>query len=125
MGELYVTGGLANGGFVGISIRLSSAEKYSPSSDTWSTVPSLPEARFDHTAVAVGSAMYVLGGRIRTEAHDDEDDDEDSTESVLKFDSVQGGWSQVAPMPEGAIWFCGLQHRERHLRDWRKGRNMQ
>jgi N-acetylneuraminic acid mutarotase len=68
-------------------------ERYSPLSDTWSAVAPLPDARFDHIAVAVGSAMYVLGGNI----------DRDHTASVLKFDSTQGTWSQVAPMPEARI----------------------
>jgi hypothetical protein len=52
--------------------------------------------------------MYVLGGRIRDNDVDDGDDDDDvdddddllKTASVLKFDSAQGGWSLVAPMPE-------------------------
>jgi hypothetical protein len=83
-GELYVTGGIdADGGL------LSSVEKYSPSSDTWSTATPLPEARSRHAAVAVGSVMYVLGGIDRA-----------VTASVLKFDSTQGTWSQLAPMPE-------------------------
>jgi hypothetical protein len=47
--------------------------------------------------------MYVLGGRV---GDDDEDNDirfgadEDATASVLKFDSTQGHWRQVSPMPE-------------------------
>jgi N-acetylneuraminic acid mutarotase len=56
-GEICVTGGIDNG-----YNRLSSVEKYSPSSDTWSAVAPMPAVRSGHAAVAVGSAMYVLSG---------------------------------------------------------------
>jgi hypothetical protein len=88
MGEVYVTGGEDEG-----NDPLSSVEKYSPLSDTWSTVSFLPELRSDHAQVAVGSAMYVLGGFAGADA------DLTLTASVLKFDSVLGIWSAVAPMP--------------------------
>jgi hypothetical protein len=86
--ELYVVGGRdSNNTF------LSSVEKCSPSNDTWSAVAPLRTARAGHAAVAVGSAMYVLGGLtygiVRNIA----------SASVLKFDSIQGTWSEVAPMP--------------------------
>jgi hypothetical protein len=51
----------------------------------------MPDACSDHAAVAVGLAMYVLGGCI---------DGRGTIASVLKFDTAQGTWSQVAPMPE-------------------------
>jgi hypothetical protein len=43
----------------------------------------------DHTAVAVGSAIYVIGGF-----------DGGGIASVLKFDSAQDTWSEVAPVPD-------------------------
>jgi hypothetical protein len=52
VGELYVTGGLNARGI------LSSVEKYTPSSDSWSTLAPLPSARCQHAAVAVASATY-------------------------------------------------------------------
>jgi N-acetylneuraminic acid mutarotase len=54
-----------------------------------------------HAAVAVGSAMYVLGGSV---------DGARVTDSVLKFDSTQGTWRQVAPMPEpsNALAACAV-----------------
>jgi hypothetical protein len=83
-GEVYVTGGLTSNWHV-----LSSVEKYSPSSDTWSTVALLRASYFNHAAVAVGLAMYVLGGLTGMNI----------SASVLKFDSAQGTWNEVAPMP--------------------------
>jgi hypothetical protein len=85
-GELYVTGGHGNDG----GHSFSTVEKYSPSSDTWSTVAPLHAAYAGHAAVAVGLAMYVLGGISEG----------NFSASVLKFDSMQGTWSEVAPMPE-------------------------
>jgi N-acetylneuraminic acid mutarotase len=72
-GELYVTGGY---GYA--SSLMTSVEKYSPSSDAWSTMAPLPEARAEHAAVAVGSALYVLGGKIY-----EDDGDRTMTVSVL------------------------------------------
>jgi hypothetical protein len=86
VGELYVTGGFS-GALRGF---LSSVEKYTLSCDTWSAVAPLPTARYQHATVAVGSAMYVLGGIAKNVG---------STASILKFDSTQGMWSLVEPMP--------------------------
>jgi kelch-like protein 24/35 len=85
-GEVYVFGGRDD------DDALSSVEKYSPSSDTWSAVVPLPEARTFHAAVTVGSTMDVLGGMC--------DVPNIIAASVLKFDSARGAWSEVAPMPE-------------------------
>jgi hypothetical protein len=90
LGEVYVTGEMYEGEL------LSSLEKYSSSSDTWSIVVDLPEPRAAHAVVAVGSAMYVLGGRgSRVDSA-----------SVVKYDSVRDDWSQIAPMPEGRSHFA-------------------
>jgi N-acetylneuraminic acid mutarotase len=43
----------------------------------------------------VGDARYVLGGVEKGEG-----DDEQTVNSVLKFDSRTQIWSEVAPMPE-------------------------
>jgi non-specific serine/threonine protein kinase len=88
VGEVYVTGGQSKG------INVSYVEKYSPSTDTWSTLAPLPGGRSCHAAVAVGSVMYVLGGNVGQNTVIT------PAASVLKFDSTQGTWSEVAPMPE-------------------------
>jgi N-acetylneuraminic acid mutarotase len=90
-GEIYVSGGQQ---VEDEENALSTVEKYTPSNGTWSVVAPMPEIRSDHTAVAMGSAMYVMGGR------NDFDVGVLGTTSVLKFDSTQGTWSSVAPMPE-------------------------
>jgi hypothetical protein len=92
-GELHVTGGRDDN-----SNHFSSVEKCSPSSNTWIAMVPLPGTRAGRAAVAVGSAMYVLGGKF--------DDNDAGTASVLKFDSTQGIWSQVAPMPASRPFFA-------------------
>jgi N-acetylneuraminic acid mutarotase len=94
-GIIYVTGGREQHYNI-----LSSVEKYTPSTNTWSFVSNLPEPRSDHVAVTVGPAMYVLGGGCQRNAFGD------ATTSVCKYDSVQGTWSEVAPMPEGRCDFA-------------------
>jgi hypothetical protein len=84
-GELYVTGGSGT-----YNARLASVSKYSPVTNTWTSVAPLPAARSGHIVVAVGPIMYVVGGgRYGATAS-----------TTFKFDSRQGTWSQVAPMPE-------------------------
>jgi hypothetical protein len=83
-GEIYVCGGENDE-----DGTLSSAERYSPVSDTWSAVTPLPVARSRHAVVAVGSDVYVLGGAMMNEL----------TASAIKFDSVLDTWTEVAPMP--------------------------
>jgi N-acetylneuraminic acid mutarotase len=88
-GMIYVIAGLGSD-----CQDLSSVEKYSPSSNTWSTVASLPAGRSHTTAITVGSDIFVLGGTLF----------EGVSASVLKYDSVQDSWSEVAPMPEGRFF---------------------
>jgi hypothetical protein len=76
-GDIQVTGGIGDD-----LNRLLSVERYSLISDTWSDATPLPENRSQHTTVAMGPNMYVLGGTIG--------DDHIATPSVIKFDSVQG-----------------------------------
>jgi hypothetical protein len=88
--EMYVSGGMDDD-----ERKITSVEKYSLASDSWSDAVPLPEARSSHATVAMGSNMYVLSGEVG------EDEDDVLTPSVIKFDSVQGIWSDVAPMPNG------------------------
>jgi hypothetical protein len=87
-GRTYVTGGF------NVEGSLSSVEKYTPSSDSWSNGAPLPYAKYQHAAVAVGSSIYVLGGVASNDARGGS-----LLSSVLKFDSTQDAWSEVEPMP--------------------------
>jgi hypothetical protein len=85
--DVYVIGGFSED-YENEGRRLASVEMYSPSTDTWSAVSSMPEARTHHAVVSVGSLMYVIGGYVG-----------EITASVLKFDSLLGTWSEVANLP--------------------------
>jgi hypothetical protein len=89
-GDIY-----ASGGVNADELRLASVERYDSSLDTWSAAPPLPQPRFSHCACAVGNAMYVLGGIEKNE-----EGEEETVNSVLKFDCRTQIWSEVAPMPE-------------------------
>jgi hypothetical protein len=107
-GDVYVTGGVD--GDVG---RLSSVEMYSPSSDAWSTVASMPQTRSPHVAVAIDRTIFVLGGRLISDAQPMPEVCDSpaacavgthiyvfgNSESVFKYDTVAKEWSILAPMP--------------------------
>jgi hypothetical protein len=95
-GDIYVTGGSEAHRARRSSPPFSSCEKYTPSTDTWSTVAPMPDARANHCAVSVGSFIYVMGGH----------DARGATASVLKFGCTQGTWSRVAPMPATRFLFA-------------------
>jgi kelch-like protein 38 len=57
----------------------------------------MPDARSHHATVAVGSAIYVLGGFGDDVANDDNVGVPIAT-AVFKFDSALGTWIKVAPM---------------------------
>jgi N-acetylneuraminic acid mutarotase len=88
-GEFYATGGYSSD-----DVILASVERYDLDLDTWRAASSLPRPRFAHCACAVGDAMYVLGG-----VEEDEESDRHAVNSVLKFDSRNQTWSEVAPVP--------------------------
>jgi hypothetical protein len=91
LGEIYVIGG--NGSDCN---ALASVEKYSLALNSWSTTTSPPQGRLCHAAVAVGSAIYVLGGIIGA----------DKVASTLMFDIAQGTGREVAPTPRARSEFA-------------------
>jgi hypothetical protein len=92
-GVLYVSGGLHTDDF---ETHHSSVEKYSLSSNSWTFVAPLPEARAGHVAVAVGSAMYILGGSCHP-SHRGADN--------LVYDTVLDTSTHVAAFPEARSEF--------------------
>jgi hypothetical protein len=80
-----VLGGYGNIG----SPELASVLKFDSAQGTWIAVAPMPEARRCHAACAIGSDIYVFGGRLRFE----------KLTSVLKYDTVTNTWSTLAPMP--------------------------
>jgi N-acetylneuraminic acid mutarotase len=91
--EVYVTGGVRR--FDRPSRILAIVEKYSPSTDTWSEVARMPNARYCHGCVAVGSSMYIIGGYVPSGYI--------RTDIVEKFDTTTDTWTDVASMPSGLM----------------------
>ena len=81
-GELYVTGGRTEK--TRASSKIATVERYNPSSNAWSSVAAMPQARYGHEACEIGGAMYVLGGNLQ---------------HTWKYDAGTDTWSEVAPIP--------------------------
>jgi hypothetical protein len=100
---------------------------------SWRPKAPLPEPRFNHAAVAVGSGIFVLGGFAGGREHDD----------VFVYDTQADRWRRARPLPRpvhafGAvalgseIWMIGGRRGEHPLREvwildpsgegrWRRG----
>ena len=61
-GKLYAIGGRPVNDANPRGIVHSSAEQYSPETDTWTNIAEMPFPRMFHTANAVDGKIYVIGG---------------------------------------------------------------
>jgi N-acetylneuraminic acid mutarotase len=59
-GKIYAIGG--QGLYSGSPVNLSTVEAYDPSTNTWTTAPSMPTARYGLAAAAVNGNIYAIGG---------------------------------------------------------------
>lgn len=101
-GSVYLVGGCVGnqsyittdwGGMYSCSAVTDKALVYSPSTDTWVALPPAPRARYRHAAAAVGSKLYVFGGKTL----------EDSTiKEVDILDLEQLTWSTASSLMESA-----------------------
>jgi Kelch motif len=104
--------------------------------EAWERRAPLPEARFNHAAVAIGTRIWVLGGFAGGEEHDD----------VFVYDTRADVWGRSRPLPQpthafGAValgdelWLVGGRRGERVLDEvwifdtarggaWRRGPSM-
>ena len=57
-GKIVISGGIVNNGYE----SLKSVEAYDHVADEWSRLPSMIEARFFHSSVAVRNKLFVIGG---------------------------------------------------------------
>ena len=83
--RVYAIGGLGDSGQV-----LSSAERYSPTADTWTTIAPLPAARYGAAAVGVGTThVYVFGGATSAAAQ----------ATAYRYVIASNSWETIDPMP--------------------------
>ena len=102
-GQLYAVGGASEaehgeGGEGGEGV--SACERYSPVSDTWSSLPPLPGPRSQHAAATLQGALYVCGGL-------EGDAVVDSCWSYVPEHEV---WVEVAPMLRPRADHCCLSY---------------
>jgi hypothetical protein len=90
-GNAYAIGGIDDNGQA-----LASAESFSPESGpagTWSTIASLPVARFDFPAATDGTnQIYIFGGYTNANAGTE-------VSSALRYSVSKNSWTAITPMP--------------------------
>jgi hypothetical protein len=91
-GRAYALGGI--GVFADGEIW-ADAERYDPTSDTWSSIASMPQALHGMSAVGDGNGhIFVFGGSTTL-------DDSGIHRTVYSYDVATDAWSTVAPMTIG------------------------
>ncbi|RZK55607.1 MAG: hypothetical protein EOO59_10445, partial [Hymenobacter sp.] len=86
-GKIYVWGGYGSGGSTD---ALASAEAYTPATNTWAAIASLPLALYGPaTAVGTDGAIYSFGGR----------NDGAYYNNCYKYDVTANRWTAIAPLP--------------------------
>jgi N-acetylneuraminic acid mutarotase len=95
--DIYIFGG--HDGSDPLDMRpISTTLCFNTETEQWVTLPSMPAARYGHSALALDGLIYVTGGKYKLR---EESDDVLSTETnvVFRFDPVTNVWSTMAPMP--------------------------
>jgi N-acetylneuraminic acid mutarotase len=86
--QIYVVGGFDTSGGM-----TDAAEVFDPSTNTWSSIPNLPEARHHIGLVGVNGKMYGIGGFVV------ENSSWVVRGDVFEYDPASSSWSMKAPMP--------------------------
>ncbi|NOH13601.1 MAG: hypothetical protein HND51_18335 [Chloroflexi bacterium] len=92
-GRLYISGGLADRSISGVTSgyeTLDSFEVYDPATNTWRTLPQLPEPRHHHMSVGYDGLIYVFGG-LTAEIWTPSD-------NVWTFNPTTDTWAEKEPM---------------------------
>jgi len=84
-GRLYVFGGDDSGGNL-----VALPEAYSPDTDSWADLATMPTPRDDVAVGVLNGLIYVIGGRSQTSA---------AVTTVERYDPASNTWTTVAPLP--------------------------
>jgi N-acetylneuraminic acid mutarotase len=84
LGRLYVFGGISGAAFVGIP------EAYSPDTDTWTDLATMPTPRIEAAVAPLNGFIYVIGGRSVSST---------AVTTVERYDPGTNTWTTVAPLP--------------------------
>ncbi|MEZ6049882.1 MAG: kelch repeat-containing protein [Planctomycetaceae bacterium] len=91
-GRAYALGGI---GVLGDGEIWADAERYTPSTDSWSSIAPMPEALHGHSAMNDGNGhILVFGGSTTL-------DDSGIQRTVYSYDIASDTWSTVAPLIVG------------------------
>jgi N-acetylneuraminic acid mutarotase len=82
-GRIYAIGGWNYG-------YLNTVEAYDSNTNTWSSLPSMPTARYYLGAASANGRIYAIGGTTATQA---------AIDTAEAYDPTSNSWSTVAPMP--------------------------
>lgn len=96
-GAIYGLGGFS-GGFPRWQAQ-ANVFRYEPASDRWQVLAPMPAPRAEGVAMAVGSTIYVIGGRVRGHAQASHFNDHDDTVLAEAFDTTTGRWSRLPNAP--------------------------
>lgn len=88
-GKLYCIGGRGPGG------ALSGLERFDPSSGTWTTLASMPDARAGTTAAVLGDSIFVFGGRKGTAPCNAAAVAPGATTTILRYEIAKNSWSNA------------------------------
>jgi N-acetylneuraminic acid mutarotase len=75
-------------------INTDAHEVYDPATDTWETLSPLPTPRDHLTATEANGKLFVIGGRIDVNYHNNLNTNE-------SYDPKTKNWTQLAPLPSG------------------------
>jgi N-acetylneuraminic acid mutarotase len=84
-GRLYVFGGDSSG-----TTLVATPEAYSPDTDSWADLATMPTPRDDVAVGVLNGSIYVIGGRSATSA---------AVTTVERYDPSSNTWTTVAPLP--------------------------
>jgi N-acetylneuraminic acid mutarotase len=91
-GQLYVAGG-GTGNDAGPATYDGRLDMYDPTTNSWTTLTSMPLPVVYATGAVVNGKLYVFGGQI--------DGQSTITSTVQVFDPLTNTWSYDTPMPTG------------------------
>ncbi len=87
-GNVYAIGGRGPAGV------LQNLDRYTPATDTWTSLPLMPTARAGLASARVGDSIYAIGGRTTTLPCAGGE-----LATVERYDVASQTWTTVAPLP--------------------------
>jgi N-acetylneuraminic acid mutarotase len=97
-GNLYALGGRS-------ATVLADNDRYTPATDTWVSLASMPTPRAGLGAAVVGNSIYAIGGRTGTTPCSGT-----PLATVERYDIASNTWTAVAPLPTARSDLAAIDH---------------